>query len=65
MKFHVEYWNSYNDNGTVIVLGHVSAPEGGYGIVRVLCSDRGEIIGYFNNLWYGYKEYCSHCDSSQ
>jgi uncharacterized protein YciI len=32
MEQHVAYWKPYVDNGTVIVLGPVMDPKGGYGI---------------------------------
>jgi uncharacterized protein len=32
MKAHVAYWAPYVNDGTVIVLGPVSDPKGGYGI---------------------------------
>ncbi len=35
MQKHVAYWKPYVDNGTVIVLGPVSDPKGGYGIAVV------------------------------
>ena len=41
MHQHVEYWNPMVENGTVIVLGPVLDPKGGYGvsIVRVDSED--------------------------
>ncbi len=38
MQKHVAYWAPYVDNGTVIVLGPVMDPKGGYG-VAVLAVD--------------------------
>lgn len=35
MNKHVEYWAPYVDNGTVIVLGPVADPSGGYGIAVI------------------------------
>ena len=35
MKQHVAYWAPYVQNGTVIVLGPVADPKGGYGIAVV------------------------------
>ena len=32
MQKHVAYWAPYVDNGTIIVLGPVMDPKGGYGI---------------------------------
>ena len=35
MQKHVAYWQSYVQDGTVIVLGPVMDPKGGYGIAVV------------------------------
>jgi uncharacterized protein len=35
MQKHVAYWKPYVDDGTVIVLGPVMDPKGGYGIAVV------------------------------
>jgi uncharacterized protein len=35
MQKHVAYWAPYVDDGTVIVLGPVSDPKGGYGIAVI------------------------------
>jgi uncharacterized protein YciI len=35
MQQHVAYWNSYVLDGTVIVLGPVMDPKGGYGVAVV------------------------------
>ena len=35
MMQHVAYWKPYVDDGTVIVLGPVADPKGGYGIAIV------------------------------
>jgi uncharacterized protein YciI len=35
MEQHVAYWKTFVDNGTVIVLGPVMDPKGGYGIAVV------------------------------
>jgi uncharacterized protein len=35
MQQHVAYWAPYVDNGTVIVLGPVMDPKGGFGIAVV------------------------------
>lgn len=41
MQKHVAYWRPYVDNGTVIVLGPVADPKGGYGIaVLAVDSDK-------------------------
>ena len=36
MRQHVAYWKPYVDDGTVIVLGPVADPKGGYGIAVVV-----------------------------
>ena len=35
MQHHVAYWKPYINDGTVIVLGPVADPKGGYGIAVV------------------------------
>jgi len=35
MQKHVSYWAPYVNDGTVIVLGPVSDPKGGYGIAVI------------------------------
>ena len=35
MKQHVDYWAQYVNNGTVVVLGPVMDPKGGYGVAVV------------------------------
>ncbi|MGC1389945.1 MAG: YciI family protein [Bacteroidales bacterium] len=35
MQKHVDYWAPYVDDGTVIVLGPVLDPKGGYGIAVI------------------------------
>ena len=35
MMKHVAYWKPYVDDGTVIVLGPVADPKGGYGMAVV------------------------------
>jgi uncharacterized protein YciI len=35
MEQHVAYWKTFVDNGTVVVLGPVMDPKGGYGIAVV------------------------------
>ena len=39
MLNHVLYWQPYVDDGTVIVLGPVADPKGGYGIAIVSVND--------------------------
>jgi uncharacterized protein len=39
MQQHVLYWKPYLADGTVIVLGPVADPKGGYGIAVVAVSD--------------------------
>jgi len=43
MQRHVEYWRPFVENGTVIVLGPVFDPEGGYGIAVVAVDDEKEL----------------------
>ena len=43
MQRHVEYWRPYVENGTVIVLGPVFDPKGGYGIAVVEVGDEKEL----------------------
>ena len=40
MLAHVQYWAPYVQDGTVIVLGPVADPKGGYGIAVIGVSDR-------------------------
>jgi uncharacterized protein YciI len=35
MQHHVNYWKPYVDNGTVLVLGPVLDPKGGFGIAVI------------------------------
>ena len=35
MQHHVNYWKTYVDNGTVLVLGPVFDPKGGFGIAII------------------------------
>ena len=46
MMQHVAYWKTYVDDGTVIVLGPVADPKGGYGM-EVVAVDSEE---YLNEL---------------
>lgn len=39
MLNHVLYWQPYVDDGTVIVLGPVADPKGGYGVAVVSVND--------------------------
>ncbi len=39
MQQHVVYWKPYVDDGTVIVLGPVLDPNGGYGIAVLRITD--------------------------
>lgn len=43
MLEHVNYWNPYVMNGTVLVLGPVSDPKGGYGIAVLAVEDEKEL----------------------
>lgn len=43
MEQHVVYWKTYIDNGTVIVLGPVMDPKGGYGIAVVTVDSEEEL----------------------
>jgi uncharacterized protein len=46
MQKHVDYWAPYVNDGTVIVLGTVMDPKGGYGIAVVAVADEAQL----NNL---------------
>jgi hypothetical protein len=43
MHQHVLYWKPYVDNGTVIVLGPVADPKGGYGVAVIGVRDKSEL----------------------
>ena len=43
MQQHVVYWKPYVNNGTVIVLGPVADPKGGYGIAVIGVRDESEL----------------------
>ena len=43
MQQHVDYWKPYVDDGTVIVLGPVADPKGGYGIAVVGVTDESRL----------------------
>jgi len=46
MMQHVAYWKQYIDDGTVIVLGPVADPKGGYGMAVVAVDSE----AYLNEL---------------
>ena len=43
MMQHVAYWQPYVQDGTVIVLGPVADPKGGYGIAIVAVDDEAHL----------------------
>ncbi len=43
MQKHVAYWSTYVEDGTVIVLGPVMDPKGGYGIAVVRVESEEEL----------------------
>ena len=43
MQQHVAYWNRFVNDGTVIVLGPVMDPKGGYGIAVVSVESEEEL----------------------
>jgi hypothetical protein len=43
MLNHVLYWQPHVDNGTVIVLGPVADPKGGYGVAVLAVKDEEEL----------------------
>jgi len=43
MQAHVQYWAPYVQDGTVIVLGPVADPKGGYGIAIIGVTDRSRL----------------------
>ena len=43
MQKHVDYWAPYINDGTVIVLGPVMDPKGGYGIAVVEVADEDQL----------------------
>ena len=43
MQSHVEYWKPFVNNGTVIVLGPVFDPNGGYGIAVIGVEDEKQV----------------------
>jgi uncharacterized protein len=49
MKEHVTYWATYVEDGTVIVLGPVMDPEGGYGIAVVGVESEDQLMELIRN----------------
>jgi uncharacterized protein len=49
MQRHVAYWAPYIDDGTVIVLGPVFAPEGGYGIAVIQVESNAQLKQLIDN----------------
>lgn len=49
MQQHVMYWKPYVENGTVIVLGPVLDPKGGYGISVVGVDDEKQLHEILSN----------------
>ena len=45
MQQHVAYWNQYVSDGTVIVLGPVMDPKGGYGMAVVSVDSEEQLNG--------------------
>jgi hypothetical protein len=43
MQAHVQYWMPFVQNGTVIVLGPVADPKGGFGISVIGVNDESEL----------------------
>ena len=43
MQKHVAYWKPYVDNGTVIVLGPVFDPKGGFGIAVIAVDEEEQL----------------------
>ena len=43
MQAHVQYWAPHVQDGTVIVLGPVADPKGGYGIAIIGVSDKSKL----------------------
>jgi uncharacterized protein YciI len=43
MQKHVAYWSTYVEDGTVVVLGPVMDPKGGYGIAVVRVESEEEL----------------------
>ena len=49
MLQHVEYWKPYVNDGTVIVLGPVMDPEGGFGMAVVVVEDKSQLDRLVDN----------------
>jgi uncharacterized protein len=49
MKKHVVYWAPYVENGTVIVLGPVMDPAGGYGMAVVEVESENRLMELISN----------------
>ena len=49
MQRHTEYWKPYVNNGTIIVLGPVMDPKGGYGIAKAAVDNEHQINELINN----------------
>ena len=49
MLQHVEYWKPFVNNGTVIVLGPVFDPAGGFGIAVVGVNDESQLAELISN----------------
>ncbi|MCW3118681.1 MAG: hypothetical protein JWM28_2763 [Chitinophagaceae bacterium] len=49
MQNHVAYWNPYVNDGTVIVLGPVMDPKGGYGIAIVSVESENQLKQIISN----------------
>ncbi len=43
MQAHVQYWMPYVQDGTIIVLGPVADPKGGYGIAVIAVQDNSRL----------------------
>jgi len=49
MQRHTEYWKQYVDNGTILVLGPVMAPNGGFGIAVAAVDNENQINEIITN----------------
>lgn len=49
MVQHVEYWKQYVEDGSVIVLGPVMDPKGGYGVSVVRVDDEEKLKHMIDN----------------
>ncbi len=43
MLQHIAYWKPYVDNGTMIVMGPVADPKGGYGVGVIAVDDETQL----------------------